>query len=144
MNIKLRNDAEHIARIAIAEMSPDSAVKKALENKKFSGRIFLVSVGKAGWQMAKSAVECLEQEIYKGIVVTKYDHVIEPIPNISCFEAGHPVPDENSFLGTQAVLDATEHLSEDDTVLFLLSGGGSALFEVPLVSGEELQRRAQR
>lgn len=139
MNIKLRNDAEHITRIAISEMSPDSAVKKALENKKFSGRIFLVSVGKAGWQMAKSAVECLEQEIYKGIVVTKYDHVIEAIPNITCFEAGHPVPDENSFLGTQAVLDATEHLTEDDTVLFLLSGGGSALFEVPLVSGEELQ-----
>ncbi|MBQ2901577.1 MAG: glycerate kinase [Agathobacter sp.] len=139
MNIKLRNDAEQIARTAIAEMSPDSAIKRALKNKKFSGRIFLISVGKAGWQMAKSAVECMEQEIYKGLVVTKYNHVLEEIPNVTCYEAGHPVPDENSFLGTQAVLEATADLNEDDTVLFLLSGGGSALFETPLVSGEELQ-----
>lgn len=139
MNKKLHDDAEHIVKVAIQEMSPDAAVKKALENKYFSGRVVLVSVGKAGWQMAKSAVECLEQEIYAGIVVTKYNHVLEEIPNVTCFEAGHPVPDENSFLGTQAVLDATADLREDDTVLFLLSGGGSALFEMPLISGEELQ-----
>ena len=62
-----------------------------------------------------------------------------PIANFSCFEAGHPVPDENSFRGTQAALELVSGLSEKDTVLFLLSGGGSALFEKPLVSAEELQ-----
>ncbi len=49
------------------------------------------------------------------------------------------MPDENGFRGTQAVLNMTEDLSEEDTVLFLLSGGGSALFEKPLVDGAALQ-----
>lgn len=61
-----------------------------------------------------------------------------PIPGIECFEAGHPIPDGNSFDAAKAVLDATEALTEDDTVLFLLSGGGSALFEYPAIPGEEL------
>ena len=56
-----------------------------------------------------------------------------------CREAGHPVPDENSFSGTREALDLVSGLSESDTVLFLLSGGGSALFEDPLIPGEELQ-----
>ena len=49
------------------------------------------------------------------------------------------VPDENSFSGTQAALDLVQNLEKEDTVLFLLSGGGSALFEKPLVTGAELQ-----
>lgn len=88
--------------------------------------------------MAKSAAEALNQPYQSGIVVTKYSHVKGEIPGFICYEAGHPVPDENSFRATQAVLDMTAGLKEDDTVLFLLSGGGSALFEKPLISGEEL------
>ena len=74
-----------------------------------------------------------------GVVVTKYDHVMGEIPGVTCYEAGHPVPDENSFNATAAALAQVKDLTADDTVLFLLSGGGSALFEQPLVSGEELQ-----
>ena len=58
------------------------------------------------------------------------------IPKVRCFEAGHPVPDENSFRGTQAALDLVSDLKREDTVIFLLSGGGSALFEKPLISGQ--------
>ena len=61
------------------------------------------------------------------------------LPGVTCYEAGHPVPDENSFAATRAVLELTENLSAEDTVLFLLSGGGSALFELPLVDAEVLQ-----
>lgn len=89
--------------------------------------------------MAETALDCLEQPIEKGIVITKYGHVERPLPGIDCYEAGHPVPDTNTFRTTQAVLDMTEKLTEKDTVLFLLSGGGSALFEKPLVAPEELQ-----
>ena len=67
-----------------------------------------------------------------------------PIPGIICYEAGHPVPDENTFRATQAVLDITAQVSPEDTVLFLLSGGGSALFEKPLVEGAELQAITNR
>ncbi len=139
MNQNLRNDADRIVRAAIAAVQPDAAVKRALEGMELSGRVLLVAAGKAAWQMTKAASDCLGDRIDRGVVVTKYGHVMGPIANFTCFEAGHPVPDENSFRGTQAALDLVANLSSGDTVLFLLSGGGSALFEKPLVSGEELQ-----
>ena len=72
--------------------------------------------------MAKAASECLGERIEAGVVVTKHDHVMGPVANFACFEAGHPVPDENSFRGTQATLDLVSNLLEKATVLFLLSG----------------------
>ena len=139
MNQALRKDAEKIARGAIDSVSPEAAVRRALEGKTFSGKLYLVSVGKAAWKMAEVAASCLEQPLEAGIVVTKYDHVEHPIPGVTCYEAGHPVPDENTFRATQAVLDMTADLDKSDTVLFLLSGGGSALFEQPVVAEAELQ-----
>ena len=139
MNQQLRSDADQIIRKAIAAVQPDAAVQRALRGKKFPGRVLLVAAGKAAWQMAKAASDCLGDRIENGVVVTKYDHVMGPIANFTCFEAGHPVPDENSFKGTQAALDLVADLTEKDTVLFLLSGGGSALFEKPLIPAAELQ-----
>jgi hydroxypyruvate reductase len=139
MDQTLRGHADRIVKEAIAAVQPDAAVRRAFEGKEFPGRVLLVAAGKAAWQMAKAASDCLGSRIEKGVVVTKYDHVMGPIANFDCFEAGHPVPDENSFKGTQAAIDLVDDLTEKDTVLFLLSGGGSALFEKPLVSGEELQ-----
>ena len=139
MNKELRKDAQWIALHAIEAVKPDAAVARALHNVQLTGNIYLVSVGKAAWQMAAAAAKNLKVPVCNGIVVTKYDHVMGEIPGVICYEAGHPVPDENSFRGTQAVLDMTENLTAEDTVLFLLSGGGSALFEKPLVDGEVLQ-----
>ena len=139
MNRKLRADAEKIVTEAIASVLPDAAVGRALKGITFPGRIFLVSVGKAAWQMAKAAVERLPGKIHSGIVLTKYGHVMHPLERLQCLEAGHPVPDENSYLGTQRILDMTGDLEETDTVLLLLSGGGSALFEKPLIPPEQLQ-----
>lgn len=141
--MSLRNDADLIIKEAIKRVLPDEAVAKALKDKLENGgfddgKLIVVSAGKAGWQMAKAASDILKDRIDAGVCVTKYDHVMGEIPNIKCFEAGHPVPDENSFFGTAEALKLVDNLSKDDTVLFLLSGGGSALFEKPLVSGEEL------
>ncbi len=139
MNTVLRQDAETIIRRAIAAMEPDAAVKKALADFSPCGRIFLVAAGKAGWKMARAAQEALGSRITGGVVVTKYGHAEHPLEGIKCFEGGHPVPDERGVAGTEAALCLTEHLRGDDTVLFLLSGGGSALFEKPLVPLEELK-----
>ena len=139
MDAVLRNHANIIVQTAIAAVQPDAAVRRALEGQNFPGRVVLVAAGKAGWQMAKAAYDCLGSRIDAGVVVTKYDHVKGPIENFACFEAGHPVPDENSFRGTQAALDLVSGLTAQDTVLFLLSGGGSALFEKPLIPGDVLQ-----
>jgi len=139
MNEKLRNDAELIARRAIEAVKPDEAVRRALENAELTANVYLVAVGKAAWQMAAAAVAYLERPVRRGIVVTKYGHGMGSIPGVDIFEAGHPVPDASSYRATQAVLDMTADLTETDTVLFLLSGGGSALFEKPLVKPEILQ-----
>ena len=139
MDQKLHAQADAIISASIRAVQPDEAVSRALAGREFPGRVVLVAAGKAGWQMAKAAHDCLGSRIDSGVVVTKYDHVMGPIANFTCCEAGHPVPDENSFAGTQVALDLVADLNPEDTVLFLLSGGGSALFEKPLVSGPVLQ-----
>ncbi len=139
MNNELRKISDNIINAAINAVLPDEAVKRALSGKEFSGKVILVATGKAAWQMAKAAEDYLGDKIDKGVVVTKYDHVKGDINRCVCIEAGHPVPDENSFKGTQEAIDAVSNLSANDTVLFLISGGGSALFEKPLIPGEELQ-----
>ena len=137
--MSLRSDAQTIIAASIQTVQPDAAVKRALRGRDFPGRVVLAAAGKAAWQMARAAQECLGDRMDAGVVVTKYGHVLGPIPGCTCYEAGHPVPDGNSFRGTQAVLDLVSGLTEQDTVIFLLSGGGSALFEKPLIPGEELQ-----
>lgn len=100
----------------------------------------LVSVGKAAWQMARAAVDELGADIDEGIVITKYGHSKGPLNQIRIFEAGHPVPDENSYQATEQALELVSSLTENDTILLLLSGGGSALFEKPLINPRELQQ----
>ena len=138
MDSVLRSNANKIVKASLTAVLPDEAVERALRDYHSDGKTILVAAGKAAWQMAKAAVDTLGR-VDGGVVVTKYDHVMAEIPGVTCYEAGHPVPDENSFKATAAALDAVSGLTEKDTVLFLLSGGGSALFERPLVSGEELQ-----
>ena len=138
----LRNDAKKIVDAAINAALPNTAVEKALKdidlnNKK--GRLILISIGKAAWSMAKTASDLLGDKIDEGVVITKYEHSQGGLPNIKIFEAGHPVPDENSFIATDEAIKAVSNLSENDNVLFLVSGGGSALFEKPLIPGAELE-----
>ena len=139
MGASLRKDAETIIADSIREVQPDSAVIRALKETTLNGKIKLVAAGKAAWQMAKAASNYLGERLEQGIVITKYGHVRGELPRIRCCEAGHPVPDEGSFDATRKALALTENLTKDDTVLFLLSGGGSALFELPLIPAEELQ-----
>jgi len=139
MEQTMRAQADAIVSASIRAVQPDEAVGRALQGQTFPGRVLLVAAGKAAWQMAKAAHSCLGSRIESGVVITKYGHVMGPIANFDCREAGHPVPDENSFSGTQAAVNLVQNLTEKDTVLFLLSGGGSALFEKPLVPGPVLQ-----
>ena len=136
----LREDANIIIKDTLFEMLPDKAVKKALEKIQFSkGKLILIAIGKAAWQMADTASKYLNGRITKGIVITKYGHINGQIPKIKLREAGHPVPDRNSFSATKEALEMVNGLSQDDTVLFLLSGGGSSLFEWPLVDESLLE-----
>ena len=141
---KLRNDCDQIVRRAIAAVQPDAAVRRALKDiPPTQGRLVLVSVGKAAWSMARAAYDCVGDKLSGGIVITKHGHAQGPIGQLLIREAGHPVPDQDTFSATQEALALTQDLTAEDTVLFLLSGGGSALFEAPLVPQDELQRLTQ-
>ena len=136
----LRKDADKIINAALTAALPDNAVKRTLEKIAFSsGKVVLVAAGKAAWQMAKAAWDNAGDKIDCGVVVTKYDHSKGPIGKLEIFEAGHPVSDENSYKATARALECVSGLTEKDNVLFLLSGGGSALFEKPLIDEAECQ-----
>ena len=138
--MQLYDDAKTIWQKAIESALPDAAVARALENVNFTGgKLVLVAAGKAAWQMAKVAAGILGDKLSGGVVVTKYDHAKGPIPGLEVYEAGHPVPDENSFKATAAAVAAVRDLGEGDHVLFLLSGGGSALFGQHLCTPAQLQ-----
>ena len=130
---------EQIIKEAIAACLPDAAVQRALRDlPQTSGKKLLVAIGKAAWRMAKAALEDESIHFDDGIVITKYGHVEGKLEGVRCYEAGHPVPDENSIRATEAALEMVRGLTADDLVVVLLSGGGSALFEKPLIPLKEL------
>lgn len=140
MKKTLRQDADYMIHQAIAAVQPDSAVKRALADlTPVAGRTIVISFGKAAWQMAKAAKDVLGDRIDAGVIITKYEHSKGELDPFCIFEAGHPVPDENSFLATGYAVNLVRNLTEKDLVILLISGGGSALFEMPLCSAEELQ-----
>lgn len=135
----LREDADRIIAAALRDALPDVAVRRELERlPEEGGRLVVVAIGKAAWQMAAAACDTLGERIDRGVVVTKYGHLRGELTRLALYEAGHPVPDENSYRAAQAALDCVSGLTREDRVLFLVSGGGSALFEKPLIAPEEL------
>ena len=137
--MSILSDSKLIINKALEAALPDTAVQKALAKlPPISGRLVLVAAGKAAWQMAKAAYDVLQDQIFSGIVITKHDHSQGPIGNLLIREAGHPVPDAASYSSTQEAIDLVSSLTENDLILFLLSGGGSALFEKPLVPDTEM------
>jgi hydroxypyruvate reductase len=128
----LRKDAMEIVTRAIREVLPEQSVIRALEGHTFPGRIFVVAIGKAAWRMASAAGEFLGDRITSGVVITKYGHSQGDIRGMKVYEAGHPLPDEKTIHATSEALSMVKDLRSEDTVLFLVSGGGSALFEKPL------------
>lgn len=127
----IKEDAQKIIQSSIKRVLPDSAVKRALAGQTFQGEVIVIAIGKAAWNMANAAAEILGERIKKGIVLTKYKHSQGDIKGFSILEAAHPLPDDNTIMGTAKIIEAVSNLSPTDTVIFLVSGGGSALFEKP-------------
>lgn len=135
MEPKLYGYAERIIAEAIADAKPDAAVKRAVaELPEIEGRLIPVAIGKAAWQMAAAAKNALGDRLSPGIVITKHGYSGGALDGFAVREAGHPVPDADTYAATEEALRLTEGLSERDVVLFLVSGGGSSLFEKPLIA----------
>ncbi len=97
-------------------------------------RIFLLGIGKAALPMSLAAAELLDGLITKGWLLTKPGGRSLPEKYrgiLTLYFGGHPLPDQSSLRGTEAILGEISNLSEHDLVIILLSGGGSALFTLP-------------
>jgi hydroxypyruvate reductase len=139
----LRSAARKIFDAAVLAVDPAEAVRRHLvlegNTLRFGGervdlsairRVVVVGLGKAGATMTTAVEEILGERIDRGVVVTKYGHVL-PTKIVRLHEAGHPVPDAAGMAGAQAILDCLQGVTAEDLVLVLISGGGSALTPAP-------------
>jgi glycerate 2-kinase len=90
----------------------------------------VVAIGKAANRMAAVLHEILDGRIAAGVCVGP-SAPAKPFPNFRHFTGGHPYPDRGSMEGARAALELVRGLASQDAVIFLVSGGGSALFELP-------------
>ena len=107
-------------------------------------RIFLVGTGKASSSMAQAIEEIFGGRITKGLITTKYGHAL-PLRFTEIIEAGHPLPDPKGLEGARKIKDLLTNTGPKDLVLFLISGGGSALLPLPAdkITLEEKQELTQ-
>lgn len=114
---------------AVAACHPERVVAPALPARP-AGRVIVLGAGKAAAAMA-AAVEAEWGAPLTGLVVTRYGHGA-PTRLVEVVEAGHPYPDAAGAAAAGRMLERVRGLSADDTVLVLLSGGGSALTGLPI------------
>ncbi len=93
-------------------------------------KVYVIGFGKASCPMAKGVLDVVPSSVVDGVVVTKYHHT-KGFSGLKVIEASHPIPDENSVKGATEVLRCLQKAGEKDVVLFLISGGGSSLLELP-------------
>ena len=114
---------------AVAAADPRKVLAQHLPPKP-AGRCIVVGCGKSAAVMAAALEDAWPDVPLEGTVVTRYGHAV-PTQRIEVIEASHPVPDENSERGARRLLERVRDLRQDDLVLALISGGGSALCALP-------------
>lgn len=141
-----RDDLMAIYRHAIEAVDGRRCVGAYLAAHRPEPPVYLVAVGKAASAMAQGARAALGRHVERALVITKYDH-LDPLllgafPTAVLIEAGHPVPDANSLKAGRLLLDLIDDAPPQATFVFLISGGASALVEVPPegVGLEDLRR----
>ena len=140
---QLRAHASEIFRAGLTAADPLDGVKKSIRlrkdhlqvaNRSYAlsriRNIFITGCGKAAARMALAIEDLLGDRVAGGIVVVKYGYDL-PLQRIKVVEAGHPIPDEAGLDGARQIVELVRAAGENDLVLFLISGGGSALFPGP-------------
>ncbi|CAN5900815.1 glycerate kinase [soil metagenome] len=130
-----------ILTAALAAVDPAAAVRanltRAALGVEVGGNLFavdsvaVVALGKAAMAMARAACEALSGLPARGIVVSQAHPAQDPIEGLAIHHASHPLPDERSLAAAEATIELVTNTARDELVLFLISGGGSALIEKP-------------
>ncbi len=131
----LRQDARRIFLAGVEAAAPEIVVNRVLGSRdltsEIKGRIFLIAVGKAACPMVKEALRHVQGgSLHAAIAVTNYENETK-IEGCEVLAAAHPVPDENGIAAAEKVVELLREAKEDDLVLALISGGGSALLPCP-------------
>ncbi len=129
------------AALAAGDVAP--LVRTHLRLDRRHNRVFLLGAGKASGAMAAAAEEVVGERVGGGFVVVK-DGYGARLRRVEIAEAGHPVPDARGVAASSRLLETARGAREDDLILFLVSGGGSALTPAPappITSLEVLARR---
>ena len=136
-----REIARAIWQAALAAGDVTPLVQSQLRLESSPGRVLVLGCGKASAAMARAAETVLGERIAEGFVVVK-DGYLVPVRRVALAEAGHPVPDSRGLAASARLLALAEGAREGDLVLFLVSGGGSALTPAPAppVTLEEKQK----
>jgi glycerate-2-kinase len=138
---QLRQCARQIWEAALEAANPATCLRKTLQfqgdiltvgntRTPIHGKLIIVGAGKASSRMAQVVEEILGDRISDGLIVTKYEHGL-PLKKIRQVEAGHPIPDAAGVSAVRQMREMLTDLSAADTVLCLISGGGSALWPAP-------------
>ena len=139
---RLKKIAWKIINDALLAVDPSIAVKNYFganpavveQIKATPGHVFVVGAGKAGAPMSAAVMEIFGEKITAGRVIVKYDHLGDEgisLGAIKLIEAGHPVPDEAGLAGAREIAQLLSQTTEQDAVICLFSGGGSALLTLP-------------
>ena len=108
------------------------ATQRTLQQFSLPKQVHLVALGKAADSMAAGALAVLGDKLISGLVITKHDHLSQAIredERLECHEAGHPVPDNASLVAGERLYDYVTAVPADHMLVFLVSGGTSALVE---------------
>lgn len=128
----LRDDALSCLLAAIRGVDARRIVTNHLESRRDLDRpVVLAAIGKAAGAMASGAHGVLGDRIRRGVLIAPEGTAVDPIPGVEVYRGGHPVPNEEGVRGAAAVRRLAAELDEDDLLLCLVSGGGSALMTLP-------------
>lgn len=132
MSPGIREDLRGIFDAALRRIDSAEAVRKALSTTEIpeSGRLWVLGAGKAAAAMALGAHQALGSRIHGGLVIVS-DGNGRAVPGIAIREAGHPIPDHRGLEATRELLRIADGATREDIVIWLVSGGGSALLVAP-------------
>ncbi len=121
----------------------DSSIRQKYDLRRFK-RVIVLGAGKASASMAVACEEILKNKIDQGLIITKYGHSRKGL-TIETVEAGHPLPDKSGIEGAQKMVSLLKAAQVDDLIIFLTSGGCSALLPLPpdSISLKEKQKVTQ-
>ncbi|MGC9117287.1 MAG: glycerate kinase type-2 family protein, partial [Conexivisphaera sp.] len=126
-----REDVMRVLRSGLAAADPEAAVVGGLRRLRPSGDVVVLAFGKAAYRMARGALSVLGGRVREGLAIVPKGYPSGDLGNIRVIEGTHPLPSEENVRASEEAMGIVRRVREDETLLVLISGGGSALLEVP-------------